>query len=242
MSFLPILVIVLVFFIGGVIVLQMLFGRQVTHATAQLQALNAEYTRRQEELKERIKEAERQYDELMAKARTEAEQMVLHAKQEAESTKARTVEEARAESDRIIHMAMTSRDAIRKEIEQDMERRTIDRACEMIRAALPAVFRRQIQSHWLEELLADGRGTLDGLKTDEAVQEARIASAFPLSAEQRRLIQDHLKKLFGRDMTLTEVVDETLVAGLTLTVGSRVLDGTLASKIQHEARRAQQAI
>ena len=242
MSLLPILIVMLVCFVAMIVILQFVVGRSLTSATAQLQGLNAEYGRRQEELKQRVKEAERQYDELMAKAKTEAEQVVARAKQEAESAKSRTLEEARAESARIIHLAMASRDALRKEIEQEMERRSIDRACEMIREALPAAFRQQIQTHWLEELLKNGWGALDGLKTEETIHEARVVSAFALSAEQRRGLQDHLKKLFGRDIPLTEVVDGTLVAGLTLTIGSRVLDGSLSSKIQHEARRAQQAI
>jgi F0F1-type ATP synthase delta subunit len=34
-------------------------------------------------------------------------------------------------------------------------------------------------------------------------------------------------------------VDEQLIAGLTITLGSLVLDGSLATKVQRAARRAQ---
>ena len=161
MSMFPIIIVLLVAFVAFVFALQFFVGRNLTTATAQLQALNAEYNRRQEELRLRVKEAERQYNELMAKARAEAEQILARARQEAESTKSRTVEEARAESDRIIHMAMSSRDALRKEIEQEMERRTIERACEMIRQSLPLGFRQQIQTLWIEELFHNGLAQLD---------------------------------------------------------------------------------
>ena len=46
----------------------------------------------------------------------------------------------------------------------------------------------------------------------------------------------------GRDVAVTEAVDETLVAGMTVTVGSLVFDGSLAAKVRKAIQRARETI
>ena len=239
MSFWPFLVLQLAIFIGLVFALRRILSRNITDATAHLRGLNAEYSRRHEELKQRIAEAEQQYREQMTRAKTEGEQLVLKARQDAESSKTRFLDDARTESERIVQQALESRDAIRKEIEQAMEGRAIERACELIQEALPGQLRQDIQSRLVDELIQDGLAQLDGLTTEEQVSEARVVSAFPLSEEQRRALRERLTKRLGREVAITEEINDRLVAGFTITLGSLVLDGSLASKVRGAARQAQ---
>ena len=46
-----------------------------------------------------------------------------------------------------------------------------------------------------------------------------------------------LKERLGRDVTVTERIDDRLVAGLTMTIGSLVFDGSLASRVQEAMRK-----
>ena len=241
MSFWPFLVLQIVIFVALVSVLRRILGRNLTDATAHLQGLNAEYARRHEELKQRLEEAEQQYRQQMTQAKVEAEQLVARAREEAESSRVRLLEEARAESERIVQQGLESRDGLRREIEQNMEARAIERACELIHATLPGQLRQEIQSHCLDELIGNGLTQLNQLTTEEQVHEARVVSAFPLSAEQRHALSKRLKEKLGRDLTVTETTDERLVAGLMITLGSLVLDGSLASKVRQAARHAQHA-
>ncbi len=238
MSFWPFLVLQIVIFIGLVAVLRRILGRNLTDATAHLQSLNAEYMRRQEELKQRLEEAEQQYRTQMTQAKVEAEHLVARSREEAESSRVRLVKEAQAESERIVQQGLESRDALRREIEQSMEARAIERACELIEEALPSQLRQDIQSHWLEELLSNGFAQLNLVETEESIHEARVVSAFPLTSEQRHALGKRLKEKLGRDVTLTEATDGRLVAGLMITLGSLVLDGSLKSKVRKAARHA----
>jgi F0F1-type ATP synthase delta subunit len=52
------------------------------------------------------------------------------------------------------------------------------------------------------------------------------------------LLQRRLKEKLGREIRLSESTDERLVAGLTITLGSLILDGSLASKVREAARQA----
>ena len=239
MSFWPFLVLQVAIFIALVVVLRRILSHNLTNAAAHLQGLNAEYTRRQEELKHRMEQAEHQYNEQTARAKMEAEQLVSQAHQEAESSRAKMLEDARRESERIVQQGLESRDAIRKELEQSMERRAIERACELLQTTLPRSLREEIQSHWLDELMQNGLTQLGDLKTEELVREARVVSAFPLNSKQQELLCKRLRDKLGPEMMLREETDERLVAGLTITIGSVVLDGSLFSRVQQAARHAQ---
>jgi F-type H+-transporting ATPase subunit delta len=60
---------------------------------------------------------------------------------------------------------------------------------------------------------------------------ARVVSASPLDdGERARLIQE-LKASFKRDVKLDVSIDKRLIAGLVVRVGSRMIDASLAAKL-----------
>ncbi len=240
MLFLPFIVLQIVIFIALVVVLRRALSRNLTEAASHLQGLSADYSRRQEELKQRLQEAEQQYTERMAKVKTEAEQLMTQAKQEAESSRGKLLEEARSESERIVQQGLESRNALRKELEQAMEARAIERACELLRELLPEELRREVQARYLRELIQDSVGQLGQLKTDESLSQAKVACAYPLDAAQRDDLSRWIKERVGRELTLVEEADGQLIAGLMITLGSVVLDASLASKMRQVVRRVQQ--
>ena len=239
MSFVPFLMLQVAIFIGLVVALRLILKRNLTDAAARLQSLSVDYTRRHEELKQRLTEGEQQYREQMARAKAEAEQLVARTKQETEAGRAQLLEDAHLESERIVQQALESRDALRNELQRAMEARALERACELIQETLPGELRHAIQARWLEELLRNGLAELDRLKADEALSEARVVSAFPLEPAQREALRGRLLERLGREIAVTEEVDERLVAGLTITLGSLVLDGSLSSRVRAAARHAQ---
>ena len=121
-----------------------------------------------------------------------------------------------------------------------MELRAVERACEMIEQVLPGQLRQDVQAHWLDELLQHGLGQLERLKTQDGAGPARIVSAFALTPEQRTFLRQQLRSALGKDLEISESTDPKLVAGLTITIGSLVLDGSLATKLQQAARRRMQ--
>ena len=236
--FWPLLVFLVLVFVTLAVLLRYMMKQHFMTAAAHPQELSVDYSHREEELKQRLQGAEQQYGEQLARARAEADRMVTDAKQEAESLRARRLEEARLESERIVQQGMESRDALRKEVERQLEVRAIQRACELIHEALPEPFRREIQRQWLDDLFKDGLSHLVELKTAEAVESVKVVSAFPLETPQRAALKARIKAAWSEDLPLTEEVNPKLVAGLVITLGSVVFDGSLASRIQHAARRA----
>lgn len=241
MSFLPVLFVQLVAFAILVIWLRQLLSRNLMDAASRLQGLNAEYSRRHEELKQHVGEAEQQYKDQMTRAKTEAERIVAQAKQDAESSKTRLLGEARSESEQLMQKALESRGALKQELEREMDARAIERACKLVQEVLAGQLRREVQSYWLDELIQNGLAHLDGVKMGDGVNEARVISVFPLNEQQRRALRDRLKQQLGREVAIKEETDEGLVAGLTIILGSLVLDGSLSSKLQDAVRRAKES-
>ena len=62
---------------------------------------------------------------------------------------------------------------------------------------------------------------------------AKVASAVPLSKAQLDTLTDTLKKAFGGEVAVDVAVDPSLLGGLVVKVGSRMVDSSLKTKLQH---------
>ena len=71
-------------------------------------------------------------------------------------------------------------------------------------------------------LLADHRGQTT----------ARVTSARPLTDEQIARIESRLAGIVDQEISLTTDVDESLLGGLVVRVGSRMIDSSLRTKLQ----------
>ncbi len=63
------------------------------------------------------------------------------------------------------------------------------------------------------------------------VKRASVRTAKPLTDAQRDRIQGILAKAVGGEVELTEDVDEALIGGIQLRLGSKLVDASLASKL-----------
>ncbi len=60
---------------------------------------------------------------------------------------------------------------------------------------------------------------------------AEVTSAAPLSGAQLKSLAETLKKKIGKTVTLNEHVDPSLIGGLVVKVGSRMIDSSLKTKL-----------
>ena len=240
MTIVQALVLLTVMFLTAVVVLRRLMARHVTTATAHLQALSQDYVRKQEELKKRLEESERQYQEHVAQAKEEAQQLKTQMVTEAEQARERILEQARQDADRIMQQASQAREAMRQELEQSLENRAIEHGCALLHEALPLELRQAIHTQWVDELLKNGLLSMERLTTQDVAREARVISAFALTPAQHQLLLTRLHTALGAEVTVEASVDARLVAGLTITIGHVEMDGSLASKLREAARHAHQ--
>ncbi len=62
---------------------------------------------------------------------------------------------------------------------------------------------------------------------------AEVVSAQALDAGQVKALTDKLKTIVGRDVTLDARVDPSLLGGLVVQIGSRMIDSSLKTKLQN---------
>jgi F-type H+-transporting ATPase subunit delta len=62
---------------------------------------------------------------------------------------------------------------------------------------------------------------------------AEVVSAIPLKPEHLQAVRDSLKTVVGRDVALDAKVDPSLIGGLIVRVGSRMIDNSLRTKLQN---------
>ena len=60
---------------------------------------------------------------------------------------------------------------------------------------------------------------------------ADVTAAAPLNDDQRAALAETLKKSVGRDVNINLSVDETLIGGLVVKVGSKMIDTSIRSKL-----------
>jgi F-type H+-transporting ATPase subunit delta len=71
------------------------------------------------------------------------------------------------------------------------------------------------------------------LKAHQGEAIAEVVSASELSNKQVKALGDQLKKAMGTKVTIDTSVDPELLGGLVVKVGSRMIDSSLLTKLQH---------
>ena len=60
---------------------------------------------------------------------------------------------------------------------------------------------------------------------------AEVSSAHPLTDEQTEQLKATLKEMVGKDVALSTKVDASLLGGLVVKIGSRMIDTSLRTKL-----------
>lgn len=225
-------------FAGLIFVLRRMLTKNVTDATRHLEELNQDYTKKEQEINRQLQEAQEKSQNILKEAQGEAAKLRAQIIKEAESERDKILEQARIQSDTLIQQADKSRQALISELEERIEREAVNKACELMQATLPEQFKQDVHLHWVEELLENGFSQLEHLQLPQGIQEIKVTSAFPLTEGQRKNLSKKLKNVLGDEMVLKEEVEPKVVAGLIITIGSLVLDGSLKNKIKEHAKSA----
>jgi len=227
-----------IFFFGLIFILQRIMSKNVTSATTHLEELSQEYALKEQEVNRQLEEAKQKSQELLTKAQEEAEGLKEQIIKEAEGERDKMINQARTQSEEIMQQADRSRQVLLSEINERVNQEAIERACELIQYTLPEHFKQDVHLHWVEELIESGFSNLERLNIPQGNPEVKIVSAFSLSDAQRKILFKKLKEKLGYDAAIKEEVDPKIVAGIIITIGSLVLDGSLKNKVQEKAKSA----
>lgn len=223
-------------FTALILIFRGILNKNVVQATQHLDELNEDYDRKGKESDRLLEEARRKYDETVAKAVEDAEKQRAEIIAATESEKEKIISQARTSSEEMIRQADKSRQLLISELDDRIAKGAVEKACELIQITLPDKFKQDVHSEWTEELIGSSLDQLKHLQIPEDIKEAAVVSAFPLTGEQRKDLSKKLRQLLGRDVGLAEKTDPKIIAGVVVTLGNLVLDGSLRSRIKEQAK------
>lgn len=225
-------------FAGLAFFLKNLLTRNVTSATSHLQDMIRDNTKKQEEIKKRLEESQRNSREILEKARKEAEELKEMTKKDIDAAREHIIEQAHRQSEELIVRANKTCEMLQAEMDKHINEQALLRAGELICKVLPADICRTMHDEWLQALIATGLSGLDRLRIDAQVNSAKISTAFALSAEQKEQLRLQFKRTLDRDLEIEETVSPELVAGMALSLGNVVFDGSFVNKVREVMRES----
>src|SRR5918999_3455380 len=72
----------------------------------------------------------------------------------------------------------------------------------------------------------------DLVRRHRGVSLAEVRTALPLEGAQRTAIVERLHQLTGDEIEINEVVDESLIGGITVRIGDRLYDASVRSRLE----------
>ena len=70
------------------------------------------------------------------------------------------------------------------------------------------------------------------LRRDRGISLAEVRTALELDESQRVAVMDRLHELTGDEIEINEVVDESLIGGITVRIGDRLYDASVRNRLE----------
>lgn len=178
--------------------------------------------------------AEKEAREIIAKAQSEAQQKIREGTERAEVSAREVLARADVDSAKI-------REDARAEIAQERDRILADVRGQIAALAMAAAQRligdaldEQRQRDLIQEFFSGVKAgkvvVLEGGSVSGA--SAEITSALPLTPEEQESVKKDVLSKVGSQATVTFRVDPTILGGLVVRVGDKVLDGSVSGQLE----------
>lgn len=108
-----------------------------------------------------------------------------------------------------------------------------DAVAQAVRDSLLALLREQGAEDQFDAVV----GSFIALSRSSGPRDAEITSALPLTPEQDAQIQRQLREKYGPALEIKFVVDESILGGLIVRVGDKVLDDSVRNRLTQVQQR-----
>lgn len=192
-----------------------------------------------EKAQQKLAEAEQEYARRIEEAERERERILAQAKQEAGRVREEMLAEARAEAERIMAGAEETVELERQQMLTDLRGQVAALAVAAANRIIGEVLDEERQRRLIDEFfsgISAGRvQVLDEAEWEWAEHKGELTvsviSALPLSPEEQATVSRQLTAQLGREPRLEFVVDPTILGGLKIKVGDRIVDGSVAGRL-----------
>jgi F0F1-type ATP synthase membrane subunit b/b' len=225
----PLLIAHSIVLIVAVLILRRVLLKDTLDAVARLRQVEADVRRKEEAIRQQIESHEKEFARKKAEAEEELEKRRLSAERETAKLREQIISEAKQEADKIINQAKKNEEKLREQIRRELEQKTVELACEICKLVFTEHMTEELNRRFVDELL-DALAELDSAGIAVDATSAEFISAHPLSDAQRQRLESIIKEKFGVEIKVQEKIQEDLLAGLILKLGSLEIDGSLRNR------------
>lgn len=226
-----IIIIQVLTFAALLFVLRILFHRQLSIALTRLRTLHEENVKKEAELKKELELIKQQRDQEIAQAKQEAANIIKEARVRSERLASEMQTQAAQAAKSVLDQGNVKVEFLKNEI---LNKEYAD-ALNLARGAFEAVFTdlsKDKLSHMLVAELIEEIQKLDKTRFTVSSDKVKIISALQLSDEERSRLKAILSEKTGFSVSLEEVIDTGIIAGLIIQIDVLTIDGSLRNKLE----------
>jgi len=214
-----------------VFLLRQFLYKQVNQSLGRLQQLYQENLRREEELKKRREEMERDLTAKLAQYQEEVRSLRTAAEADAQKMQEEILAKAKEEGKRIVAEAEAKKERMRANLVSEMEEKALGLSSDIIERVFTAEVAQGIHHQLIDELVEE-IGKSNGRELQADVETVEVTVPFPLTQLQREKLKEILSSNIGRSISIKETIDQEIVAGMVVRLENVILDGSLKNKLQ----------
>lgn len=226
-------------FAGLAFALRHFLTKNVTSATDHLQTMIRDNAAKQDEIKKKLEEAEQKYKDAIKKTEKEIVEMKEKCQKDIDTERDKILTQAHQQSEDLLERARKSVQAMNENMEQAILQKAAERAGVLACEVLPDGACKSIHGEWIDALISNGlSSTQENLRVPDGVNSVKVMTAYALSEAERNKLSAALRERVGREVLIEEEINAELIAGIVVSIGPLVLDGSFRNKVQELIRKA----
>lgn len=197
---------------------------------------------KQKNLAEKLETAEKEYQAKKEESATIADKLAGQAMDEARKKEEEILKKARAEAEDLLSKAHASREQFSKEMEIAASKKMVDFTATLLVNVYDEKTRLLIHGQFIRNFIEQAKKS-NLASIDLQGQHPVIRTAMALQKEEK----DHLCQVIAAglgvpDLKIEEVVDEKLIAGVAMQIGTLLLDGSFANALKESANQVKEKL
>lgn len=183
--------------------------------------------------------AQAEYEERIKQAEQERERILARAAEEGEQARAETLAQARAQAERIIAEGKETVEQERQQMLAELRSQVVALSIAAANRLIGEALDEQRQRRLIDEFFSGIRDKRVVVLDEQVIAwakrpgvvRARVTSALPLTEEEQGVVAESLAVQLGEPPELEFAVDPSILGGLVLKVGDRLIDGSVAGRL-----------
>jgi F-type H+-transporting ATPase subunit b len=227
-------------FAGLVFFLRKMMYTSYSQETQRLQAVSNDLVKKSQEAQVKLKEAEAQGKKKLDDAEEEIRKLKIKNAEEIEKLKEEMMTRARQEADKLVQLAMGTKDKIREELKGQEGAQVVEQALKLVRSVLSSKNLLLVHKGLVHEMI-DQMGALDLSRLQIQADKGELISPVAVDKEDKDKIVSVLSAKIGKPIMLSDAIDQELVAGVSIKLGSFIIDGSLSKRLKESAEHLKKA-